>query len=121
MARALDALYTYMGWSPAGRVTQVCDKPRQRAVCKYCGGTDVLFDAYVEWDEIGQRYDVQNVMDKGHYCATCDSECSVTWIDIVSKSERGTHLDKLATIPVSQSVGTRVSTVTKRNNTKIND
>ncbi len=47
--------------------------------CSSCGSENVLFDAYVAWDETTQTYEIVNVFDKGHYCQDCDGECSIDW------------------------------------------
>jgi len=55
--------------------------PIQHPHCSDCGSTDVLFDAYAEWDHENQCFTVQNIMDKGHQCNTCEGPCSIQWKD----------------------------------------
>lgn len=57
-------------------------KPLTQAHCSHCGSTDVFFDAYADWDVETQCFYVQNVMDKGHFCMTCEGECSIDWRDL---------------------------------------
>ena len=45
--------------------------------CGHCGSSDVLKDAFVEWDYEAQIWVVHNVFDKGSYCQTCDGECTI--------------------------------------------
>ena len=47
--------------------------------CSHCNSSDVLFDAYAEWNSEKQEFIIQNVMDKGHYCNECQGECSIVW------------------------------------------
>ena len=52
--------------------------PRMIAMaCATCGSTEVLADAYAEWDVEAQEWEVQSVMDKGHHCNACDDECRI--------------------------------------------
>ena len=43
-------------------------------VCSHCGSNDVLSDAYAEWNVAEQKWEIQNLFDKGAYCAKCDGE-----------------------------------------------
>lgn len=45
-----------------------------RMVCETCGSSDVLADAYAEWDTVTQEWGLQNTFDKGAHCNTCDGE-----------------------------------------------
>jgi hypothetical protein len=47
-------------------------------VCAHCGSDEILADAYGEWSVPEQRWVLASVMDKGHYCNACDSECAIT-------------------------------------------
>lgn len=49
---------------------------RIRKVCGTCGSTDVLLDAFVEWDEVEQTWVIQNTFDAA-YCETCEGEASI--------------------------------------------
>lgn len=55
------------------------DTTTKRPHCSHCNGVNVLFDAYAEWDHQNNIFTVQNIMDKGHYCADCEGECSIEW------------------------------------------
>ncbi len=46
-------------------------------VCSKCGSDEISADAYAAWNVDEQEWEVQNVMDKGHYCAQCDGECRI--------------------------------------------
>lgn len=48
-----------------------------KQVCGNCGGTDVLCDAFAEWDHVTQEWVLQNTFDKGSVCEDCDGECSI--------------------------------------------
>ncbi len=48
-----------------------------RKVCGTCGSTDVLCDAYAEWDLRAQQWVLQNAFEKGAYCNACDGETSI--------------------------------------------
>jgi hypothetical protein len=52
---------------------------RQQLHCSECGSTDVLVDAYAEWDVILQRFVIGNTFDKGGYCNKCDGETRAEW------------------------------------------
>lgn len=43
--------------------------------CNHCGGSDVLRDAYAEWD--GEKWVLHSVYDN-FTCETCGGETSVT-------------------------------------------
>ena len=43
--------------------------------CNHCGGTDILKDAYAEWD--GEKWVLHSVYDHT-ICDTCGGETSVT-------------------------------------------
>ena len=50
--------------------------------CTACGGTDLLFDAWAVFDlHAPGKFELFDVLDKGHYCADCDGPCSVEWAD----------------------------------------
>ena len=42
-------------------------------VCGECGGSDVVRDAWAEWDEERQEWVLANVFDDG-FCNTCGGE-----------------------------------------------
>ncbi len=43
-------------------------------VCAECGSEDVLADAYAEWNVAAQKWELQNVFDKGAYCNSCEQQ-----------------------------------------------
>lgn len=43
-------------------------------VCAECGGSNVVADAYAEWNTARQDWDVANRFIKGAYCYGCDGE-----------------------------------------------
>lgn len=50
-------------------------------VCKGCGSTDILFNAYAKWDEETQ----QMVLCSSYshpYCVTCESGCEVEKVNL---------------------------------------
>lgn len=49
---------------------------RIKKVCSTCGSTNVLADAWAEWCEIEQKWELQNVFDAAH-CEDCDGETSI--------------------------------------------
>ena len=50
---------------------------RIRKVCKHCGSVNVRADAYVEWNEESQDWEIFTVYDKGSVCEDCDGECTI--------------------------------------------
>lgn len=53
---------------------------KTKPTCNLCGSSDVLADAYAEWDSENQCWTVQQIFDKGAYCNTCDSETRLDWV-----------------------------------------
>ena len=53
-------------------------KVKTKIICNTCGGTRLLFDAYVKWDFEAQEYAVTMVADKPVICEDCDREVSTT-------------------------------------------
>lgn len=51
-------------------------KGRIRIVCRECGGTNVMRDAWAVWDEEAQDWDLGSVFDAAH-CDDCDGEVSL--------------------------------------------
>lgn len=56
--------------------------PLTQAHCSDCGSTDVVFDAYAEWDIETQCFYVHTIMEKGHQCNKCEGPCSIDWRDL---------------------------------------
>lgn len=55
---------------------------RVKYVCSECGSDDVLADAYAEWDEEHQRWELTDTFDKGAHCNACDGETRLEEISI---------------------------------------
>jgi hypothetical protein len=53
--------------------------PKTYCVCRECGSENVLHDAFVRWNKETQKFEVDNVFDKGAYCCDCDGETSIDW------------------------------------------
>lgn len=56
---------------------QTPKRPKVRKVCATCGSDDVKADAYAEWDQEHQRWEVIDAFDKGAFCFDCDGECRI--------------------------------------------
>lgn len=50
-----------------------------KPLCSDCGSADVMADAYVEWNDDKQDWEVQNVFEKGAFCNDCGGETSLDW------------------------------------------
>ena len=55
-------------------------KPPMKYVCKWCGSDDITLEGYITWCVEDQVYEVGEIANSGHYCATCDGECRVDWV-----------------------------------------
>ena len=55
---------------------------KKRVVCKDCGSTNVSVDAYAQWNEVTQRFDLLQTFDKGHFCHDCENACTIEWKEI---------------------------------------
>ena len=47
-----------------------------RKVCKKCGSTCVLCDAFAEWDEEKQEWVIASTFENS-FCEGCDGECII--------------------------------------------
>lgn len=63
--------------------------PKVKMVCSECGSSDVLADAYAEWDVDAQDWVVQNVFDKGAYCNKCDGETRLEEVELTTEDVDG--------------------------------
>lgn len=54
-----------------------------RMICAECGGSNVMCDAWAEWDERRQKWVLQNTFDHAH-CDDCDGETSLKEVEIVT-------------------------------------
>jgi hypothetical protein len=50
-------------------------------ICKSCGGTNVMHDAWAVWNVETQEWELGTVFDYAH-CEDCDGECSIKEIEI---------------------------------------
>ena len=57
----------------------------EKPICAYCGSTNVVKDAWAEWDIENQEWQLQDTYDDA-YCITCDGETSIEWIEINTDS-----------------------------------
>lgn len=60
---------------------------KELPVCRECGSTEVLADAYAAWNVSAQQWEIDNVFDKGAYCNRCDSEASLMWVAVDEVSD----------------------------------
>ena len=47
-----------------------------RKICTVCGSTDIRFDAWAEWDEVNQKYELIQTYDDV-YCEGHEGACTV--------------------------------------------
>jgi len=64
--------------------------------CKVCNSTDVVKDAWAEWDEKKQRWTLENIFDM-EYCKNCDGETKLIEEEIPEEcpSCGSFHLDQI--------------------------
>ncbi len=55
---------------------------KEIAVCHECGSSDVLCDAFAEWDVDEQEWVLNSTYDKGAQCETCQGECRIDFIPL---------------------------------------
>ena len=60
--------------------TRIVTKP-VRYVCAECGSSEVLADAWSQWDVTSQTWVLTSVLD-ANYCIACDGECDVEAEDL---------------------------------------
>jgi len=54
---------------------------KTKPVCPDCGSDDVLLDAWITWDVIGQRFEVSADFENG-FCESCHEDFKrAIWID----------------------------------------
>jgi hypothetical protein len=54
---------------------------REIPVCTHCGSTEVLVDAFAEWDVQAQKWELSQAFEEGQaYCSACDGEASIRFI-----------------------------------------
>lgn len=49
-------------------------------VCSHCRSDSVLADAYAQWDNEAQQWEITDAFAKGAFCHDCDGETSIDWI-----------------------------------------
>lgn len=49
---------------------------KKKMVCRTCDSTEVVRDAWAEWDQEAQEWVLQNVFDDA-YCLGHDGQCSI--------------------------------------------
>ena len=54
---------------------------KEKPVCRYCSSDSIVADAAAEWDNDHQQWIITSIYDKGHYCAYCESETSIDWVE----------------------------------------
>lgn len=54
-------------------------------VCRDCGSTQVLLDAWAEWDIASQQWVLQNTFDNAYCEGKCDGETKVIEVDLEEK------------------------------------
>lgn len=72
---------TFTVTGPDGKPIEVPVPKRVRYVCAECGGTNVMWDAWVEWDEETQQSVIRSEHDDAR-CDDCDRECEINEVDI---------------------------------------
>jgi len=50
-------------------------------ICRECGKHNIVFDSTAHWSRSTASFELNDVMDKGHYCVDCESECLVDWVE----------------------------------------
>lgn len=66
------------------------ENQRVRMVCAYCGGEDVMRDAWAEWDIEKQDWVLRSVFDHTH-CESCDGDTSLSEVEVVEVFEVTAH------------------------------
>ena len=57
------------------------NKPNVKSpTCSWCGNTQLLADAYAEWDSSNQRWVIHCVFDEA-FCNDCEGVTSIHWND----------------------------------------
>ena len=52
-----------------------------KKVCHACGSDEVKFDAWAEWDEVDQKYELSQTFDEA-FCENCAGETRVVDVQI---------------------------------------
>jgi hypothetical protein len=53
-------------------------------VCAECGGSNVHLDAWADWNEDTQEWELGATFDYAH-CDDCDDECTIKEVEIVKR------------------------------------
>ena len=60
-------------------------KEKVKPVCPYCESDRVTGDALAHWNVELQKWEVGEIMDKGHVCEECDEEIKeFKWMPVKS-------------------------------------
>lgn len=52
--------------------------PKHTYLCKHCGSNDVLFDAWAQWNDETQEFELSNTFDDA-LCGEC--EATMRWVE----------------------------------------
>ncbi|RYG90045.1 hypothetical protein EU803_15635 [Loktanella sp. IMCC34160] len=70
-----------------------------RVCCETCGGTNVKRDAFAEWNEELQLWELADLFDKGSFCDDCGCETSLIEVAIDRASDASQQTDGAADAP----------------------
>ena len=59
---------------------------RLNYICKHCGSSDVIFDAYAQWNPESQEFVLYSISDDP-WCCECGGETAVKTIDLAESNE----------------------------------
>ena len=62
--------------------TKEAPKKKVQMVCGTCGSTDVLSDAYAQWNTETQAWELSSLFDKGAVCNVCDGETRIKEVSL---------------------------------------
>jgi hypothetical protein len=55
---------------------------KTKPVCRSCGSSDILVDAYAQWNQETQEWEVYDTYEKGGTCRTCDGDLRFEWVSV---------------------------------------
>ena len=55
-------------------------------ICTHCGSSDVVFDAYAEWNPETQEFEIYNTFDDS-WCNECEGANTVKTVDLAESNE----------------------------------
>jgi len=62
-----------------------------KKICSKCGSEDVVVDAWIQWNEYTQEWEIYDIFDNC-YCNKCEGECHIE--DIEVKDENKTEQEQ---------------------------